>query len=211
MNKIIQIRNIYNHLIAILVHHSLDGQLTEVLSFVVGNLLAIHREGLCKVTVTIQETYCTKVNVAIGSLFQVVAGKNAQTTGIYLKYLAQTILHAEISNRRTLFVRFYIHVCSELSVNVIHSLQNDFVVCKSFEFSITHSFQQEDGVMTNFFPQSGVKVSKQFSSFIVPRPPNVMCQFRQFLQLGRNMRFHIHIFPVRSVYITNFNLHCMIT
>ena len=42
MNKIIQIRNIYNHLIAILVHHSLDGQLTEVLSFVVGNLLAIH-------------------------------------------------------------------------------------------------------------------------------------------------------------------------
>ena len=80
MNEIIQIRNIHNHLITILIHHALDRQLTEVLSFVVGNLLTIHRESLCKVTVTIQKTDCAKVYIAIRSLFQVVAGKNAQTT-----------------------------------------------------------------------------------------------------------------------------------
>ena len=80
MNKVIQIRNIHNHLITILVHYTFDRQLAEVLSFVVGNLLTIHRESLCKVTVTIQETDCAKVYIAVRSLFQVVAGKNAQTT-----------------------------------------------------------------------------------------------------------------------------------
>ena len=209
--KVVQIRNVYHYLIAVLIQHTVDRQLTEVLSFVVGNLLTIHRESLCEVAIAIQETDCTKVNIAIGSLFQVVAGKDTQTTGIYLKYLVQTIFHAEISNRRTFLVRFHIHVCSELRIHVVHSLQNNFVVCECFEFCITHSFQQKDGVMTYFFPQSRIKVSKQFGSFVIPRPPNVVCQFRQLLQFGRNMRFHIYIFPVRSVYITNFNLHCIIT
>ena len=80
-----------------------------------------------------------------------------------------------------------------------------------FTQTLSMDGQQKYGVLSHFFPESRVKVSEQFGGFIIPCPPDVMCQFRQFLQFGGNVRFHIHIFPVRSVYITNFNLHCMIT
>ena len=211
MHVVVQIRNIHYHLLALLIQYTVDGQLAKVLCLVIGNLLAVHRQCLCKVTVAVQETDCTQVGVAIGSFFQVVTGKYTQTAGIYLKYMAQTILHTEISHGRALAVRLHIHVCAELGVYVIHSAQNNFVICECLEFSITHTFQQKYGVLSHFFPESRVKVSEQFGGFIIPCPPDVMCQFRQFLQFGGNVRFHIHIFPVRSVYITNFNLHCMIT
>ena len=65
MYVIVQIRNIDNHLIAVLVQYTFNGQLAEVLSLVVGNLLAVHRQRLGKITVTVEETYTTQVNVAV--------------------------------------------------------------------------------------------------------------------------------------------------
>ncbi len=165
---VVQVRNVHYHLLALLVQYTINRQLSEVLRLVVGNLLAVHRQGLGKVTVAIQETDCTQVNVTVGSLFQVVAGKYAQTTGIYLKYVVQTILHAEIGNRRTLAVRCHIHVCTELGIYVFHSAQNNLIVGKRFQFGITHALQQKYGVLSHFFPEGRVEVSEKFGGFIIP-------------------------------------------
>ena len=169
MHEVVQIGHVYHKLVSVFVQHAVEGQLSEVLSLIVGNLLSVHREGLREVAV--------KVYVAVGSLFQIITGQYAQTTGIYLEYLVQTIFHTEIGNGRTFLVRLYIHVCLELGIHGIHSLQNDFVACKGFEFRIAHSFQQKNRIMADFFPQSRVKVSEQLGGFIVPRPPNVTRQF----------------------------------
>ena len=165
---IIQIRNVYNNLVAVFIQHAVDGQLTEVLSFVVGNLLAIHSQGLSEIAVTVQETDSTQIHIAVRSLFQIVAGKYTQTTGIYLQYMIQTVLHAEICNRRTIAIRFHIHVIAELGIYIFHSTQNNFVFSKCFELGIAHTFQQQNRVLSHFFPKYRVKVFEQFSSFIIP-------------------------------------------
>ena len=121
-----------------------------------------------EITVTVQETYGTQVYVAVGSLFQIVAGKYAQTTGIYLKYMIQTVFHTEICNGRTIAVGFYIHVIAELGIYIFHSAQNNLIFSKRLKLGIAHTFQQQNRVLSYFFPKSRVKVSKQFGGFKVP-------------------------------------------
>ena len=63
MNLIVGIRHIYNHWITIVVKLTLDGQRTKVLSLVISNLLTIHREALCEIAETIQETDGTHIYI----------------------------------------------------------------------------------------------------------------------------------------------------
>ena len=63
----------------------------------------------------------TQINIAVGSLFQIVTSQYAQTTGIYFQDAAQAIFHAEISYRWALLIRLHIHVISEFRINFIHS------------------------------------------------------------------------------------------
>ena len=65
MNHIVCIRNIYNKRIAVFVIYTLNRYLVEVLCLILGYLLAIHAQGLCEVTETIEETYRTHVNIAV--------------------------------------------------------------------------------------------------------------------------------------------------
>ena len=76
MYVVIQVRNIDYNLLSVFVQYAVERQLAEVLGFVVGNLLSVHRQSLGEITVTVQETYGTQVYVAVGSLFQIVAGKS---------------------------------------------------------------------------------------------------------------------------------------
>ena len=130
--------------------------------------LSMDGQSLGEITVTVQETYGTQVYVAVGSLFQIVAGKYAQTTGIYLKYMIQTVFHTEICNGRTIAVGFYIHVIAELGIYIFHSAQNNLIFSKRLKLGIAHTFQQQNRVLSYFFPKSRVKVSKQFGGFKVP-------------------------------------------
>ena len=137
---VIQIGNVHNNLVAVFIQYTVNRQLAEVLGFVVGNLLAVHSQCLSKITVTIQETDSAQVYITVRSLFQIVAGKYTQTTGIYLKYMIQTVLHAEICNRRTIAIRFHIHIIAELGIYIFHSTQNHFIFSECFELSIAHTF-----------------------------------------------------------------------
>ena len=153
MNIIIQIRNVYYQWLAVCIEHTVDRKLSKVLCFIISNLLSIHRQSLRKVTVAIQETYRTQINIAVGSFFQVVTGQYTQTTGIYFQDTAQTIFHTEIGNRRTLAIRLHIHVVSKFRINFIHPSQNHLVFCQSFQLFIAHAFQQQHRVLSTFFPK----------------------------------------------------------
>ena len=128
MHIVIQVRNVDDDLLAILIQHAVDGQLTEVLSLIVGNLLTVHGQSLREIAVTVEEAHATHVDVAVRSLFQVVAGQYAQTTGIYFEHMRQAILHAEVGYRRTLLVGLHIHIVAELGVDSIQTAQDDFII-----------------------------------------------------------------------------------
>ena len=98
MYVIIHIRHIYYQRFAVCIRHAVNRELSEVLCLVIGNLLSVHRQGLCKVTIAIQETYCTQIYITVRSFFQIVAGQYTQTTGIYFKNMIQTIFHAKVSH-----------------------------------------------------------------------------------------------------------------
>ena len=53
MNHVVHIRNINNHLIAVLIESTCDRQGCEILSIIVSYLLTIHREGLLEVSETV--------------------------------------------------------------------------------------------------------------------------------------------------------------
>ncbi len=82
--------------LALLVGHLLDGKLVEVLGLVVCYLLAIDRQSLGEISVTVKEADGCHVNATVGSFLYIIAGKNTKTAGIDLQTVAQTIFHREI-------------------------------------------------------------------------------------------------------------------
>ena len=113
------IRHFDHQRLAIFVLHLRDGQTVEVLRLVVGHLLTVHRQRLCKVTVAIEETDGRHVDIAVGRLFQVVAGQNTQTSRIDFQVVGQAVFHAEIGHRRFFRGRFRIDVSAKFGINVV--------------------------------------------------------------------------------------------
>ena len=101
INSVIWERHFYNLLFPVFVEHFLNRQVFEILGFIVGYLLAVHGKALVEITVTIQETDSTHVNVRVGSLLDVIACQYTQAARIYLQYVRKTVFHAEVCNRRT--------------------------------------------------------------------------------------------------------------
>ena len=107
------VRNLQYHRFAVSLHYLSKGQCVEVLRFVIGNLLSVHRQRLGKVTVAIQETYCCQVDVAVAGFFQIVTSQYTQAAGIDFQHVGQTIFHAEIGNRWFCLIRLDIYIILE--------------------------------------------------------------------------------------------------
>ena len=80
INHAARIGHLKYHLLSALVEHRLYGQLIEILSLIVCNLCAIHRKRLSEIAIAIQEAHGSHWIAAVGSLLDIVACKNAQTT-----------------------------------------------------------------------------------------------------------------------------------
>ena len=209
MHHIIGIRNIDHQRITILVELTLDGQRTEVLSFVVGNLLTVHRQALSEVAETIEETNGTHVNVRVAGLLHVVASQHSQTARINLQGRVYTILHTEVGNRRALGIGLHAHVLLERGVDVLDALHQVLVVQDFFLTGKSQTFQQHNGVMLHVVIDFRIEVAEQVASLKVPHPPEVVSNLVQTLQLLRKARLHGQHFPLRSICIICFNLHTL--
>ena len=170
---IIQIRYFYNHRVAIGIQLTFNRQATEILCFVICNLLPVHGQSLRKITITIKETDCTHIYVAIGSLFQIITGQYSQTTGIYLQHVIQTVLHTEISYRRTCLVRLYVHVFTECGIYVVHFTYDRTVFRQFLHLLIAETFQQQHRILSHFVKQVFIQTAEQHASIMVPRPPHI--------------------------------------
>ena len=174
VNLIVHVRNIDNQGIAIGIELTLHGERVEVLCFVVGYLLALHVQALSEIAETIQETDSTHVDIAVGGLFQIVAGKHAQTARIDLKNLVQAVLHAEISHGGTLGVGFHIHVLTEELIDVLHVF-HDFLILHNLGLAvIAQTVQEKHGVVVHFLIKILVEAAPKLTGFEVPCPPHVV-------------------------------------
>ena len=64
-NKAVGVGNVDYQLFSIWLHHFFDWELSEILCFIIGNLLPVHGKRLVKVAITVQQSYGTKINVAV--------------------------------------------------------------------------------------------------------------------------------------------------
>ena len=117
------IRHLENHLLALCVEYRLDRQLHEVLRLVVGNLLPVHRQGLCEVAITIEESDGSHVDTAVAGFLNVVTSQDAQAARINLEGVAQTILHAEVCHRWQIVTHGLAHIAAEVLIDRVDAVE----------------------------------------------------------------------------------------
>ena len=97
----------------------LNGELSEVLSFVVRLLLAFGAEALGEVAVAIEEADGGEADVAVAGLLEVVTSEDAKTAGIDLEDIRQTVLHAEVGDGGAYCVCRLVHIGLEVGIDFI--------------------------------------------------------------------------------------------
>ena len=202
-----RIRNLNHHVAAVLLFHLRDRQVAEVLRLIVGNLLSFRTESLCEIAVTIEETDSGHVNVAVGSLFDVVTGEDTQTTRVDLEHMRQTVLHREISDRRFFLVLRCVHVFAELSIYLVQLLHELSILGQLNHAVVADDVQQHDRVRVGTMPCIVVDVAEQILCVSIPAPPYVVRNFLQFAQLCRKSSVYVALFPCRLIHITYFYFH----
>ena len=171
MHMIVHIGHVDHHLIAVGIEHTLNGQGIEILRVILGNLLAVHAEALCEIAITIEEPHGTHVDIAVRSLFQIVAGQHAQTARIDFQHLRQTKFHAEIGHRGTLLVGFHSHVIMKLRVNILHAFHERFVLHDSLFPLVAQTLEQQHRVVVDSLIEVGIEALEELGCLIVPCPP----------------------------------------
>ena len=53
-----------------------------------------------------------------------------------------------MQRKGTIAVGFYIHVIAELGIYIFHSAQNNLIFSKRLKLGITHTFQQQNRVLS---------------------------------------------------------------
>ena len=174
MDLIIHIRNIHYKRITVGISLAHDRQRLKVLSLIFCYLLAIHIERLDEVSVTVKETDSAHINIAVGCLFQIISGKHTETSGIYLKNVAQSIFHTEICHRRTCMIRLDIHIFAEFLIYTFHTTHYRTVLYNSFLAVVTETFKQENRIVFNLFKKLLIQTFPQVLCLIIPYPPYIM-------------------------------------
>ena len=167
------IRHLMHELISILVKHWLDGKLVEILRLVVGNLLAIHCEGLGEIAVTVKETHCGHVDATVAGLLDVVTGKDAEASRVNLQGVAQTVLHAEVSHRGKVLAQGLLHVLLVEFIGAVDACHHSGIGLYGLYLLIGEALQHLDGILAGSTPSVTVEVVEEGLALGVPCPPQI--------------------------------------
>ena len=196
-----------SHPVALGVKHGLCRDLEEILRLVLGHLVTIGGKLLGEVTEAVQETDGDEVDVHVTRLLEVVAGEDAETTGIYLERGIQTVLHAEICDGRVGPLLLGRHVGVELGHHGVELLKESLILGQGVETLDTHLVKDIHGVVAGLGPHGRVNGLEQGLGAVVPAPPKVFTQsFKSGDPLRKVTGYHDAL-PRRSVYIETRILH----
>ena len=182
VNRASGVRHLENHGVAVL-HHLLDRELVEVLSLIVGDLLAVNAQRLGEITVAVKEADGGHRDAAVGSLLDIVAGEHAEAAGVDFQRVAQAVLHREVGDGGDVGAHRLGHILLEHPVDMVDAGQKLLVGQDFFKTLCGKLLEHHDGVFARRAPEVGVKVAEQGFAFAVPYPPQVLGEFFEGFQL----------------------------
>ena len=118
-----------------------------------------------------------------------------------------TILHAEISYRRTGFVGLNIHIFTEECINTLDALHQSLVLEDFLFTGKAQTLKKHYGIVLGIMIKLRVKVTEQVACLIVPHPPHVVGNLIQTFQLLRKGRLYSQFLPLRSICVICFDFH----
>ena len=130
----------------------LDGELCEVLRLVVGLLLPFGAEVLGEVTIAVEEADSRQADIAVAGFLEVVTSQYAETTGVNLEDVRQTILHAEVGYRGANSVSRLAHIGTEVGVDFVQLSHKVLVRHEGVHLLFGEQTREGDGVAFCGFP-----------------------------------------------------------
>ena len=121
-----------------------------------------------------------------------------------------TILHTEVSNRRTLCVRFDVHVLAEQCIDILNTLHECFILNDLFLTSKAKTLEKHHRIVLHVVIEFRIEITEQVTSFKVPYPPHVMGNLIQALQFLGKCRLYGQHLPSGGISVICFNLHIIV-
>ena len=152
-----------------------------------------------EVAVTVEKSHCDHRNVLVRRLLEVVAGKDAEASGVYLQRVVQTVLHREVCYLLGLRVRFLVHVVLELRVYPVEYSEEHRIVLKLHQTVHRKPVEQYDRVPVDLYPKLLVDVLEQVAGARSPAPPEVARKLLERVQALRQGLLDHDALPCRTL------------
>jgi hypothetical protein len=144
-------------------------------------LPAFFIKALEKVTLTVEEAYAYEGDVEIGSAFDVIAGENAEATGVNGERLVETELRGEVGDGAgaknagisSAPGAVSLQIFLAAAVDVVDAAVEDQLGGSALDFAQRHLVKKSDGVLIEFAPANGVQVAEEVDAVLIPAPPDV--------------------------------------
>ena len=187
------------HPVAVLVGYRLCRNLEEVLGVVFRHLIALRGEPLGEIAVTVEQADSDHVNVHVAALLEVVAGQDAQTSGIDLQAGVEPVFHAEICDGRGAALGLAGHIGVEL-VHHRTEIADELLVLRQLVIPLeADRIQDNHRVMSATVPNIRIYVFEQCFCVVVPAPPKILTQSLQARERLREVPRDPHTRPTRRV------------
>ena len=161
-----------------------------------GNLVALRGEALGEIAVAVEQAHGHEVDVHIAGLLEVVAGKDTETSGIYLEGGIETVFHTEIAYGRFLAVLLEGHIAVELR-HYPREAAEEFLVVRQFLVSLeAHLVEYLHRVVARSVPQVRVNAFEERLRTVIPAPPEVFAQSLHPRKFFRQVAGHHYTFPI---------------
>src|SRR5207248_1781357 len=138
----------------------------------------------------------------VAGLFTVITREYAKTARVDGQCLVQTKLRRKIGDdtiawcwkgtREPRFLLGWMHIGIEVAENRVIALQVIGLVSNCFEALRLHLAQKAYRIMSNFFPQSGIKCTIECTCLGMPAPPQIIGKFVQSIDARGHSREDRH-------------------
>ena len=161
-----------------------------------GVLPTLGVDALAEVAFAVKQADPNQRHAQVRGAFEVIAGQDAQAAGVNRQRLVQAEFSTEIRHRtprqrpgvRIAPKRLCREIARELVVPALDAGDVDFVGEERSHPRVAKAFEKYDRIVIGFAPQIGVHVPKQVDDLGIPRPPQVVRQFIEFLPDIRTVR-----------------------
>ena len=162
--------------VALVVEHGLGGNPQEVGGVVFGHLVALGGDPLGEVSVSVQQADGDEVDLHVGCLLEVVAGEDAEASGINLEGCLEAVLHTEVGDGRFGAFRLPGHIIVELLHDGRKLLEEGYILGQFVISLETDGVEYDHGVVAGLVPEVPVYSLEEGLGAFVPAPPKILAK-----------------------------------